>query len=220
MDRRLLIKGRLLIESWEDLNSTHLYNFIKQHFPVAFKETEDDLFEAYPIGIVCNGRIIHIPPKPTNQAIDAEYTKIMGWDAATKDNEVFQELYFSVIAANDYLSNKGFRINESSVNNWNSRVSQAKRTATTLDDEYIIKHQLEIDSEEFRKWCNFINSIKTTKKIRLSLTIYLDSLTGKSNAELKATYARASISRYKSDGRKFIAKNHEMFQHLPHIPLL
>lgn len=219
MDRELLIRGIFLIESWEDLNATHLYIWITEYFPVAFKETEKGSFGAYPIGLNCDGSILHIVPKPIDQVIDSEYTFTSGWDAATKKHEVIQELYFSVIAANDYLLKKGFRLNDNRAHSWQTRVRQAERAAAHLNDELVRKNKIEADSEEFKQWINFINTIKTTKSIRLSLVILLDSLTGKSNAELIAGHARTSISRYKSNGRKFIAKNHEMFQHLPRIPL-
>lgn len=219
MDRSLLIRGKALLESWEDLSTRHLYNWLRQYFPVAFKETEKDLFEAYPIEIYCNGSIIHTPPKPTDQAIDAEYTRTFGWDDAQKDNDVIPKLYFSVIAANEYLLKKGFRLNVHSEQIWSSRVSQAERTATSLDGVFAIEHRLKIDSEEFEKWNIFINSLKVTKRIRLSLAIFLDSLTGKSNTDLATDHARASISRYKSEGKKFIVENVEMFKHLPRIPL-
>lgn len=118
-----------------------------------------------------------------------------------------------------HLKENGFRLNDHAIESWRIRVKQAKQTALNLENKYPISETLTLDSNVCQTWLDYVNTMTVRPTIHLSLVIFIKSLSGMSNAELKTEFARASISRYKATAKKFITQNASLFYQLPKLPL-
>jgi hypothetical protein len=223
MDRWLLVKGKILLQSWEDLSLARLYSWIVSFFPVAFTENEHGEFGAYPTNIFCRGKIVQSEIGGASQVLNSDFIFTLGWDASIdnkyKNNALINELYFSILPIDDHLREKGFRLNTQEEKIWTTRIKQAKQAALSLNDEYSADGRTNISLECYKLWLDYVDSISLRPTIRLSLMILLKSFCGMSNAELQNEFSRASISRYKATAKSFIANNFSLFSQLPRLPL-
>lgn len=174
MDRGVLLRGKYLLESWEDLEEQDLIDWISDYYPVAFDNLRGG-FTAFPEHHESLNDIIEPEPRPTAEYQDSDLSFSVAFHVST-DRAL--ELYYGVRAADAYLRGKRFHLKSEKSQDWAIRIKQARTTVAEWHKRINLTPQLHCDSPEHKQWMNAINNIQVSRHIRLRLTVLLKRLAG------------------------------------------